>query len=217
MRAAPERDDVRVLDEDQRVGDLVALARRHQLALQRPDLAELAGAEVDEPGVALSPFTGSEYGSLRRARLGRLHDRLGQRRVGVDRQADVVGERAHLDGERGLGDDVRGAVADDVDAEHLLGLGVDDDLHEAVGVGVGDGAPERDERELADLDLAARASRPRRRVMPAVAISGSLKMTAGMQRTSISALWPAMTSATTSASCDALCASIGCPATSPMA
>ena len=44
----PERDDVRVLDEDERVRDLVALARRHQLALQRPDLAELAGAEIDD-------------------------------------------------------------------------------------------------------------------------------------------------------------------------
>ena len=54
-------------------------------------------------------------------------------------------------------------------------------------------------------------------VMPADATSGSLKMTAGMQRTSNSALCPAITSATTSASRDALCASIGWPATSPIA
>src|SRR6185437_14867024 len=42
--------------------------------------------------------------------------------------------------------------ADHVDAEHLFAAGVDDHLHEAVGVGVGDGAPERREGELPDLD-----------------------------------------------------------------
>ena len=48
--AAAGGDHVRVLDEDERVGDLVALARAHQLALQRPDLAEVAGAEIEEAG-----------------------------------------------------------------------------------------------------------------------------------------------------------------------
>ena len=73
----------------------------------------------------------------------------------VNGEADVLGQRAHLDGQRRLGDDVGRAVADDVDAEHLVRVGVDDDLHEAVGVGVGDRAAERGEGELADLDLAA--------------------------------------------------------------
>src|ERR1700690_1191768 len=88
------------------------------------------------------------------AGLRRLQDRLRQRRVGVDGEADVIGERAHLDGQRRLGDDVRGAVADDVDAEDFLRGGVDDHLYKPVGVRVGDGAPERREGELADLDLA---------------------------------------------------------------
>ena len=52
---------------------------------------------------------------------------------------------------------------------------------------------------------------------PTVAISGSVKMTAGMATASFSDLCPASTSASTSASLYALCASIGCCATSPMA
>ncbi len=49
VRAAAGRDDVRVLDQEQRVRDLVLLPRHHQLALHRPHLAEVAGAEIDEP------------------------------------------------------------------------------------------------------------------------------------------------------------------------
>ena len=42
--AAPGGDHVRVLHQEQGVGDLVALAGRHQLQLPRPDVAELARA-----------------------------------------------------------------------------------------------------------------------------------------------------------------------------
>ncbi len=52
---------------------------------------------------------------------------------------------------------------------------------------------------------------------PAQAISGSVNTTAGIAAGSNTALWPAMASMATRASCDALCASIGSPATSPMA
>src|SRR6266853_1234307 len=45
-----------------------------------------------------------------------------------------------------------GAVADDMHAEELAGLGVDDDLDEAFGVVDRERAAERGERELADLD-----------------------------------------------------------------
>ena len=38
-------------------------------------------------------------GALAEDHLGRLHNRLAQRGVGVDAHADVAGERAHLDGE----------------------------------------------------------------------------------------------------------------------
>ena len=54
-------------------------------------------------------------------------------------------------------------------------------------------------------------------VSPAQAISGSVKTTAGIAAGSNTALCPAMASMATRASCDALCASIGSPATSPMA
>ena len=107
----------------------------------------------------------------------------------MDRQPQVVGQRAHLDGQRGLRDDVRGAVAHDVDPQHLVPAGIHDHLHEAIGVRVRDGTPQRDEREFADLDLRPAFSASSA-VTPATAISGSLKMTAGMQRTSISARDP---------------------------
>ena len=54
-------------------------------------------------------------------------------------------------------------------------------------------------------------------VSPVDAISGSVKTTAGIVRTSNAALWPAMISATTSPSLVALCASIMPPITSPIA
>ena len=88
---------------------------------------------------------------------------------------------------------------------------VDDDLHEAVGVGVGDGAAERDERELADLDLAARAFASSS-VIPGRRDLGIAEDDGRDARTSNSALWPAITSATTSPCLVALCASIGWPA-----
>jgi hypothetical protein len=54
-------------------------------------------------------------------------------------------------------------------------------------------------------------------VSPAQAISGSVKTTAGMAAGSKATLWPAMASAATRPSCEALCASIGSPVMSPMA
>ena len=54
-------------------------------------------------------------------------------------------------------------------------------------------------------------------VRPHHAISGSVNTTAGIACGSNTALWPAIASTATRASCDALCASIGSPATSPIA
>jgi hypothetical protein len=42
-------------------------------------------------------------------------------------------------------------AADDMHAEHAIGLGIGQDLHEAIGLLVGLGAAVRRERELADL------------------------------------------------------------------
>src|SRR4051812_39810186 len=38
-------------------------------------------------------------------KINSLHEGLGPRRVGVDREGEVLGQRAHLDGERRLRDD----------------------------------------------------------------------------------------------------------------
>ncbi len=59
---------------------------------------------------------------------------LAERRVRVDREADVLEERVHLEGERALADEVARFGADDVHAEQLVGLLVGDDLEEAVGL-----------------------------------------------------------------------------------
>ncbi|KAK4045465.1 hypothetical protein OUZ56_033089 [Daphnia magna] len=81
----------------------------------------------------------------------RFHHPLAEGRVGVDGEADVVEEGRHLVGERPFGDEVGRRGADDVDPEDLL-VGVGDDLDEAGGFADGEGAGERRERELADLD-----------------------------------------------------------------
>ena len=46
--AAALRDHVRMLDEHQRIGDLVTLPRADQLQLPRPDLAVFACAEIED-------------------------------------------------------------------------------------------------------------------------------------------------------------------------
>ena len=70
--------------------------------------------------------------------------------------------------------------------------------------------------ELRDLDVDA-LLRACASVRPHHAISGSVNTTAGIASGSNTALWPAIASIATRASCDALCASIGSPATSPIA
>ena len=84
-------------------------------------------------------------------RQRRFLHRLGQRRMGVAGARDVLGRGAELHRDRGLRDHVAGVGADDVHAEHAVGLGVGQDLHEAVGLVVGLGAAVGGERELADV------------------------------------------------------------------
>ena len=57
-----------------------------------------------------------------------------ERRVGVAGAGDVLGAAPNSIATRGLRDHVAGVGADDVDAEHAIGLGVRQDLHEAVGL-----------------------------------------------------------------------------------
>src|SRR6516162_4042329 len=66
----------------------------------------------------------------------RLLHRLGERRVGVAGAGDVLGRGAELHGNRSLRDHVAGVRADDVHAQHAVGLGIGEDLHEALGLQV---------------------------------------------------------------------------------
>ncbi len=59
-------------------------------------------------------------------------DRLAERRVRVDRLADVLGVRAHLDGQADLADQVARIQADDAAADHAMGFLVEDQLGEAL-------------------------------------------------------------------------------------
>src|SRR5881409_3620942 len=58
----------------------------------------------------------------------RLHHRLAERRVRVDVAAELPGVALEELRQRGLGDELGRAVADDVRAQQLAGLGVGDDL-----------------------------------------------------------------------------------------
>src|SRR5690606_34713613 len=82
-------------------------------------------------------------------------ERLRVRRVGVAGVGDVLAGRAELHRLGGLGDHRAGDAGDHPHAEHAVGRGVGDDLHEAVGLVVGLGAAVGEHRELADLDLVA--------------------------------------------------------------
>ena len=73
----------------------------------------------------------------------------------VRRGADLPGRRVELERERRFGDEVRGVRADDVDPERVAGLGVRDDLGEALVLAADDGLGDRLERHLADLDREA--------------------------------------------------------------
>ena len=72
---------------------------------------------------------------------------LGQGGVGVAGARDVLAAGAELDRDGRLGDQVAGARAEDVHAEHAVGLGVGEDLDAAVGLSQGAGAAVGPERE----------------------------------------------------------------------
>ena len=77
-----------------------------------------------------------------------------------------VASARHLDGEHAFGDQLARAGADDADAEDAFGVGIDDELGQAVRPIDRERAAERRPRELRDLDLAtlllARRSRSAR-------------------------------------------------------
>ena len=50
----------------------------------------------------------------------------------MDRLSDVGHFTAHLDCQRGLGDELASAGADDADAEHALGVGINEDFSQSL-------------------------------------------------------------------------------------
>jgi hypothetical protein len=55
--------------------------------------------------------------------LGAFHQRLGQRRMRMHRQRDVLGGRAHFHGQRRLGNQFARARAHDAHAQHAVASG----------------------------------------------------------------------------------------------
>ena len=135
----------------------------------------------------------------------------------MDRQLQVGRGRAHLDRQHAFGDQLAGARPDEADAENALGLRIENQLRQAVGAIERDRAARRAPRELRDRRPCGPPSAPAPRSGPHHASSGSVKTTAGIARGSNATFSPAITSTATRPSCDALCASIGSPTTSPIA
>lgn len=79
-------------------------------------------------------------------------DALAERRVRVDRLADIDRVAAHFDGQRDFADHVAGRRADDGATDDAVRLRVEHQLGEAVVGTVGDGAPGGGPRELGDFD-----------------------------------------------------------------
>ena len=74
-------------------------------------------------------------------------------RVRVNRAGEVFGTAAVFHVRDDLADEFAGILAENLSAEDFVGLGVGDDLHEAVAGVVGEGAGVGGEVELADVDL----------------------------------------------------------------
>jgi hypothetical protein len=148
--------------------------------------------------------------------LGRHGDRLRQRGMRVNGEADVMGIGAHLDRESCFRDQVASIWSNDATTNDAIGRLIEQDLGDPFV------APsERDRPDAAQgntplpyftpLALASFS------VSPTQATSGSVYATEGMTRASNELLRPATTSAATLPSWTALWASIGWPTTSPIA
>ena len=98
--------------------------------------------------------------------FGRLHDRFGQGRMRMNRQLEVGRVRAHLDREHAFRDQFARAGADETDAEETLGLGIENQLGQAVGAIERDGAARRAPGKLRDRRPSGSPSPPAPRSDP---------------------------------------------------
>ena len=130
---------------------LVALLRDGGYTVSRPSSSatRLAGRPHPQVG-SLQVRTSHVEGALVDGEGSFLHG-FGQRRMRVAGARQILGRAAELHQHRRLGDHLRRVGAEDVHAEHAVGRGIGEDLHEAVGDVVGLGAAVGGERELADL------------------------------------------------------------------
>ena len=100
----------------------------------------------------LGLFPDQGVGGVAVKALGRFHDGLGEGRVRMHGQGDILGCGPHLDGKRPLGDEFTGPVSHDAHPEHTLGVGIDDQLGQAFGMVKGERTPGGGPREFGDLD-----------------------------------------------------------------
>src|SRR5437870_161231 len=91
-------------------------ARREDAGMRRLS-ARRRGREMDGPP---------------QKQLGGLAEGLRERRMGVDRAGQILGERAHLDGEGGFRDQLARVRANQSHAEQPPALGLEDELGEPV-------------------------------------------------------------------------------------
>ena len=134
----------------------------------------------------------------------------------VDTELEIGRVGGHLDGEDTFGDELTRTAADDADAENPLGARLDDELRDAIRPIDRDGAAERRPRESRDFHLAALSLG----LGLLQAAPGDLRVGEAASRNGLGLkyiLWPRIASTATRASCDALCANIGSPTTSPIA
>src|SRR5947209_5993867 len=75
----------------------------------------------------LAPHRG-EMDRTAQEQLRRFAQGLGQRRVGVDRPREVLGESAQLDGEDALGEEIAGVRADETDPQEASRLCLEAEL-----------------------------------------------------------------------------------------
>src|SRR5690606_17662120 len=140
----------------------VAAAVDHGQALARDPRAELGGtlgvlrpragvrAAVDADRTQLAHSVRLVDGPLVNRHRGVVH-RFGQRRVRVADAGEVVGGALELHRQHALVDQFGHVGADQVQAQHAVGLGVREHLHEAGRLGHRHRAADRREREAAGL------------------------------------------------------------------